>query len=230
MECTPRRRRALTSLGMVCTICMAATMTVSGCVATKPSYVLYDKADHHIDLGQYEEAAACYDEVLLNYPGDWRAQYGLGVCSMEIGDYRTARRALDTARTLRPGNEEIVDALCETMYQQDDEQSLYELLAEECDARQSVRAHLRKAKYMARVADPDSAKVAINTAIAIDAGQTVEPYLEAADFAEEVGDIDLAIRRLRQAYGIAPGDDRVSERLVALGEIPGPTLVLPPGV
>jgi Tfp pilus assembly protein PilF len=77
--------------------------------------------------------------------------------------------------------------------------------------------------------DPDSAQVAIRTAIELDDGRSVEPYLVAADLAERLGDLDLAVRRLRQAYGIDSRNDRVRERLRDLGEIPGPTLALPPG-
>ena len=65
--------------------------------------------------------------------------------------------------------------------------------------------------------------------IAIDNGQTTDPYLLAASFAERLGDLDLALRRLRQAYGIDPYDENVNDRLTALGEVPGPTLALPPG-
>jgi Flp pilus assembly protein TadD len=227
MECTPRRRRTPAGFGLIGVL---AAIGLAGCVATKPSYVLHDQADHHLSLGQHEEAAAAYAEILENYPGDWKAQYGLGACSNEIGDYRTARRSLETAHALRPQDEDIVDELCRALLHQDDTQALNDLLAEECNTRQSVRAHLRKARYMIEVHDMDSAKVSLETAMAIDAGKSVEPYLEAAEFAEAVGNLELAIRRLRQAYGISPRDDRVSERLIALGEVPGPTLALPPGV
>ncbi len=66
-------------------------------------------------------------------------------------------------------------------------------------------------------------------AIVIDDGRGVEPYLAAASFAEQIGDVDLAIRRLRQAYGIDPYHEQVKSKLVAMGEIPGPTIALPPG-
>ena len=77
--------------------------------------------------------------------------------------------------------------------------------------------------------DPDSAQVALETAIAVDEGKTVEPYLQAAAFAQRLGDLEMALRRLRQAYGINPYDERVKQRLRELGEVPGPTIALPPG-
>ena len=71
--------------------------------------------------------------------------------------------------------------------------------------------------------------MALETAIRLDGARSVEPYLDAAGFAERLGDIDQALRRLRQAYGIDPRDQRVQQRLRALGEVPGPTILLPPG-
>ena len=79
------------------------------------------------------------------------------------------------------------------------------------------------------IGDIDSANLAVETAIEIDDGRTPQPYLDSADLAERLGDLELAIRRLRQAYGIDPDDEAISDRLMALGEIPGPTVALPPG-
>ena len=74
-----------------------------------------------------------------------------------------------------------------------------------------------------------AAKLAIETAIALDDARTVEPYLAASNLAQRVGNIEDAIFRLRQALGVDPDDERVLRRLDELGEIPGPTLALPPG-
>ncbi len=41
--------------------------------------------------------------------------------------------------------------------------------------------------------------------------------------------MDEAVRRLSQAYFINPRDRRVSEQLIELGEVPGPTISVPPG-
>jgi hypothetical protein len=51
----------------------------------------------------------------------------------------------------------------------------------------------------------------------------------AADLYDRLGDHAQAVRRLRQAHGINPNDGRIVERLLASGEVTGPTLALPPG-
>ena len=118
---------------------------------------------------------------------------------------------------------------CLTLFQQGDEAQLFAFLRERAESTQTVRAYLRLARYSVEMKDPDSANVALETAIALDGGQSVEPYLAAADLAADLGDPEMAVYRLRQAFGIAPHDERISDRLRALGEVPGPTIALPPG-
>ena len=126
-------------------------------------------------------------------------------------------------------HEDVCDALAEAMFLQGDETGLFAFLRQRARTTESVRSHIRLARYSAEIGDPDSARTALETAIVIDEAGSTEPYLVAASFAEDVGDLDLAVRRLRQAYAIDPHDPMVHERLRALGEIPGPSIALPPG-
>lgn len=184
--------------------------------------------DFLYDHGDYDGAAIEYGEIIDRYPGDWEANYKLGMCELKLGRLDGARRALEVAHTNNPTSSEITDALAETMYRQADD-ALFAFLQEQAEAEQTVESYLRLGRYAADLGDSDSALGAFETAIMLDEGQTVEPYLAAAVFAEEIGDMDAALRRLRQAYGIDARDQRITERLKALGEVPGPTIALPPG-
>lgn len=207
-----------------------AAAGLAGCSSTRPpAESIRDTADHEYSVGDYAAAAEGYREIVDRYPGDWRAQYKLGLCHLELDQPTEARRALEIAITRRPDKVDVADALAESMYLQGDETALYAFLQERAEGTQSVHAYLRLAKYCVQLGDPDSAKTAIDTAVVLDDGRTVEPYLAAAAFAERVGDLDEALRRLRQAYAIDPKDEQVLARLRALGEVPGPTLALPPG-
>ena len=115
------------------------------------------------------------------------------------------------------------------MFRGGDEERLFAFLRERAEGEKTVRAYLRWGHWAIMSDDPDSARTAILTAIAIDDGQSVEPYLAAADLAQRLGDLDEAVRRLRQAYTIAPTDQRVTSGLESMGEVPGPTIGLPPG-
>jgi tetratricopeptide (TPR) repeat protein len=209
-----------------------AALILVGCASafgTRPIDTIRQRADFEFQRGNYDVAAQEYGEIAARYPGDWRAQHRFGVALMETGDYNESRRALDVAHSLRPGDADIADDLAEVMFRQGDEQQLFDFLNERALATQSVRAYRRLASYAMEVGDPDAARGAINRAIALDGGSTVEPYIDAADLAERVGDLDQAVHRLRQALSIDPHDDRVRERLRTLGEVPGPSLALPPG-
>ncbi len=203
-------------------------LVLCGC-GPRPTESIRDKGNLYFNRGEFAEAAGEYGQIVERYPGDWRAQYMVGMCHLQLHELPEARLALEIAYTNRAGDPGVVDALAETMYQQGDEERLYELLTGIAESSQSVADYMRLARYCMEMGDPDCGKTAIETAIVLDDGSSVGPYLAAATFAEALGDLDGAVRRLRQAYGIDPRNPRVAQRLRELGEVPGPTISLPPG-
>lgn len=214
---------------LIVTIALMATMT--GCATgPRPVTSLREDGDWHYKRGEFDQAVTYYRQIANRYPGDWQAQHRYGRCELKLGNIFEARQALEIAHTRRPGHVGIVDALSEAMFLQGDENRLFAFLRERAESTQTAEAYLRQARYMIEMGDADSARTAIRTAILIDDGQTVLPYLQAATFAERIGDIEQAVIRLRQAYAIDPYDEVVKTRLRDLGEIPGPTLAMPPGI
>lgn len=201
-----------------------------GCAANeRPIETVRESADHHLWLEHFDEAAVEYQEIADRSPGDWEAQFALGMCRLKLHQLPAARTALEVAHTHRPSDLRIVEALAEVMYQQDDQNQLYAFLRERALTTQSPTIYLFLAKYSIELGDADTAKTAVETAIELDSGVSVEPYLLASSCAQRSGDLTLAVRRLRQAYWINPTDPRVSSRLRELGEVPGPTLAIEPG-
>ncbi len=195
----------------------------------RPTESLRSRGDFLYQRGDYAAAAEEYAEIADRYPGDWEAHYRLGLCRLELGELSAARRELEVAHTNRPRDPDVVDALAETMLLEGLEAELFSFVKQRAESERTVRAWLRHGRYAARLGDADSAQTAFETAIVLDGGRTVEPYLQTAKFAEDLGDMDQALRRLRQAYGVNPKDPRVNRRLRELGEVPGPTIALPPG-
>jgi tetratricopeptide (TPR) repeat protein len=223
-EIVPMMIRALILFAL-----LVSTMLIAvGCQVQRPVDHIHESAEFHFRYGRYDLASQEYAAIIARYPGDWRAQYGYGLSMLELNELTPARRALELAHSLRPGNDDIVDALIEVMFRQNDEQNLFSFLRDRADRLQSVKAYRQLAHYSLEMGDPDSAKVAIRTALRLDGGQTVEPYLDAATLAERIGDMDEAVRRLRQALWIDPRHELVKSRLRELGEVPGPTAALPP--
>jgi len=212
----------------VVTGCLAAIL-LCACTTQRPLHVVQKNGDWHFKRAEFADAAAQYQEIVDRSPGDWTAHYMLGRCLLETGQYADARRSLEIAFAQQPDHPDIPHALAEAMYRQGDEPRLFAFLRERAEATQSPDAYLRLAQYSLRLDDPDSARLALDTAIELDEAASVMPYLLAAELAERVGDRELALRRLRQAYGIEPRNEEVNNRLRALGEIPGPTIALPPG-
>ncbi len=211
-------------------ITLSLLLVLASCAGgrPRPATAIREDADRLFHRGDYEHAVTHYREITARYPGDWEAQYRYGLCELELGNAYEARQALDIAHDRRPQHVGIVDALAESLFQMGDEQRLFTFLRERAESTQSVDAYLRLAKYTLELGDPDSARKALENALILDDGQTVKPYLQAADFAQRLGDLDLAVIRLRQAYAINPFDEEVKTSLRNLGEIPGPTIALPP--
>ena len=221
----------------VLSITILAAALATGCAGPTPASTLRAKGDHSFKLGAYDDAASNYREIAARYPGDWRAQMQLGLCELELGHYGAARSALQIALDHQPTNEAIADALAETLFLRGDHDQLFAFLRSRAEDTQNARDWLRLGRYAMKTSDPDYARIAIETAIAVDldpsgdpnAVPSIEPYLEAANLAEELGNLDVAIRRLRQAYGLAPDNAMIADRLRNVGQIPGPSIALPPG-
>ncbi len=218
------RHKTLFTIGSIATAAFLA-----GCQGRTSTEVLTRTSNLALWEGDYQDAAKGYRELTERQPGNWLWQYRLGVSELSLENTTGARRSLEIANTLRPHDPEIVEALAEALFRQNDKDHLMTMLKEEAQSTQSVDMYMLLGDYLTEMGDPDSASTAYSTAIVLDDGRNIAPYLKAASFAEQLGDREMAVRRLRQAYGIEPGNEEVCDRLTAMGEIPGPSQSLPPG-
>lgn len=200
-----------------------------GCATQRPTHLVRHDADAAFAEAQYDQAAIEYETIVDRSPGDWRAQYGLGRCLLEVDRPAEAREALEVAHSVQPMNDAIADALAEAMYREGSHDALFTFLTDRARARGDIKGHLQLARYAVEAGDMDTARRSILTAIEISRADSAEPYLAAASFEARLNNRSEVIRRLRQAYAINPEDDRITSRLREYGEVPGPTLGLPPG-
>ena len=211
-------------------LALLTALTLGGCsTAPRPIESIRASGDHLFKIGDWEGARDEFAEIVSRFPGDWDAQYKLGVSCLNLKDTSTARRALEIAYTRKPENRDVAAALAETLYQQGDETRLFAFLRDRAAKTQQVHDYLQLGKYAMELNDPDSARTAFETAIQIDDAKTTDPYKSSALLAERLGQLDEAVRRLRQAYGINLEDRRVREKLRELGEDPSTVTPLPPG-
>ncbi len=222
---TPRRAARLALLLLL----PAAAGAMVSCNLPPSSERLIARAEHDFDYGRVEQAEAAYREVLQRFPGDADANLGLGRCLLAMGRPSEALLPLQIAAAERPRDFEIARTLAEAYALAGERTKVYQLLRDRAVEHGRVEAWLLIGEYALRFDDPDTAGTAIVAAIELSDGREAEPYLDAARFAERIGDQAEAIRRLRQAYGIAPEDPRVIAMLREYGEVPGRTIALPPG-
>ncbi|MBT7351546.1 MAG: tetratricopeptide repeat protein, partial [Phycisphaerae bacterium] len=170
-----------------------------------------------------------YGELADRDQTDWKAQAALGHAALEAGDLSTARRALEIASTLRPSNVDIARDLADTLEQQEAWDDLFAYLQDRATTTSTSDDWLRLARVAIEADDPDTARQAIRTAIAVDGGTTVSPYLRAARLARRLGDDQDAFRALALAWQLDPQDVDVQNALRDIGVVPGPTMRLTQG-
>lgn len=215
---------------LACT-CVFLAMLSPGCTEyQRPTEMVMSSGVQYLAQGQHVLAAEEFQIVTERWPGEWEAQLALGQCYLEMDRLTDARSSLTNAIANRPVSEDIADALAEVYFREGSTQHLFVFLRERTTGYSSVHSWLRLATYSIKCNDPDLARSAVNTAIEMDEGRGTDPYLVAADLAASIGDLELAVRRLSQAYGIDPGNPVIADRLRDLGEVPGPTISQPPGI
>lgn len=212
----------------------AVAVAIAGCKASGNAEGSAKDADALLMHGQYEQAAATVEPVVRDHPGDWRAQFAYGRAMAGMDKLEEARRALDRAYRLQPANEDIVVALGECMARQKDVKDAYQLLRAFGKDFRSWRAYLALSRIAEDCGDPDTATTAALDSIKVNEplpGQrpSIEPYLRAADLSFRFDKEADGVRRLRQAYGIAPADPRIIEALDSHKVTRGKDTALPLG-
>ena len=208
------------------------TMVLEGCETTPstPTVVLQRNGDHAFEWGRYEEAAASYRRIIDREPGDGKAQAMYGRCLMAMGEPARAADAFEIALARRPGDRDLVLLLSKARFDAGQYDQAFEIVRTWALDNGDAGAWTQLARFAMQTGDPDTARQAIRRAIEADPTGSAEPYLVAADLDESLGETSQALRRLRQAHGIELRNQAILDRLRAYGEVPGPTLVLPPGV
>jgi tetratricopeptide (TPR) repeat protein len=215
--------------GLIVGLLALVTLQLGGCNSPRPTDVIRSSGDYRFNKGDFEGAASEFGEIAARNPGDWEAQYKLGLSQMELKQYSAARRALEIAYSQRPKDPKVAEALAEAMFRQKDESHLFAFLRSRAETNQTPEAYILLAKYSMDLNDPDSAKTAADTAIALQTGKSTEPYLLSAQLNERLGHLDEAERRYRQAYGMNPYDPRVKAGLQKFNVKLDNTTALPPG-
>jgi tetratricopeptide (TPR) repeat protein len=199
------------------------------CSSHVPSHALRRNGERATSIADWSIAMDCYGQLVEREPTDWRSQAALGHSALEAGDLATARQALEIASTLQPANARIARDLADTLEQQEAWDDLFAYLRDRANTTSTSEDWLRLARVAVEADDPDTARDALRTALAVDAGEHVGPYLQAARLAVRLGEKREAFRALSLAWQMHPNDEAVRAALLDIGVVPGPTMRLTTG-
>jgi predicted Zn-dependent protease len=205
-----------------------AILLLAGCASQRPLFAVKEHGAEAFAAGDYETALAAYTEYVGRRPGDDTVQIELARTLIAVGQPAKAVEHAWIAYDQEPRNDAYADVLARAMHDAGQTDALFKFLRARTTELGRVDDYLRLAHYTALNGDADGALTAYLTAARLDKGRTVGPQLALADFYLSVGDRAKAVERLRMVLFLDPKHAAASQKLRDLGEIPGPSLALPP--
>jgi predicted Zn-dependent protease len=187
-----------------------------------------DAGDRAMARGDVQAANTDYAEYVERKPGEADAQLSYAKTLLALGQPAKAVEHATLAYDQHPADDEYIETLARAYYESHRTDDLYRFLRGLTSGRGQVADYIRLGKYSAKLGDADGAEAALKTAATIDRGRTAAPQLALADFYESIGAKDRAIERLRMAMYVDRNNPEIPRRLRALGQIPGPSLAMPP--
>lgn len=225
MSGNPRIHCLLASL--LCLIVVASVLPACGAARQRLDR---DTAIYEYKRGNVAKADDILTPLVEKDDTDWEALYYLGKIRLKQGKPLEAQIHLEQAYSLRQDYSaapHILDALAESLYQQERFDNLAIVLENATKRFGTVQDYTRQGKYLGLAGDPDGAKLAFDKAAEFAAKDDPSPYVAAADFYESINDIPAAVENLRRAHAIVPHNLVIRDRLRKHGVIPGPTAELP---
>lgn len=205
-----------------------AVLALTGCAGQRPLHIVKLHGDRAYEEGNYGKAAEDYSEYVDRKPGEWDIRLALGRAYLESGQPVLAREQLTTVYDQQPSNEECIELLARANYDAKEYDTLVTFLRRLTVERGSMSDFLRLGRYSAMIGHVDEAAQALEAAAKMDKGRSVGPQLALADFYRSIKDRTNELDRLRMALYLSPNSMDIQERIRALGEVPGPTVILVP--
>ena len=180
-------------------------LMLGGCEAGPSLRAMRTQGDRALEQRNYAEAVDWYEQYVQRRPIEPEVRYRLGTAYLGLKKPVKAR-------------EEFLQGL-----ENDDD-----VLRRHARNTRQPKDYILFGKFASIVGDPDTAEVAFSEAALLDQGRSVEPQLALADFYGSLGDTGREIERLRMVLFIDVTNEAANARLRELGEVPGPSIVIPP--
>jgi cytochrome c-type biogenesis protein CcmH/NrfG len=209
-------------------IVFVPVLALAACNAPRALPSVRDHGDRAFNRGDFQTARADYQEYLTRKPGEAEVELMLARTLLASGDFPAALTHAQTAYDLKPGQDPYIETYAEALLRNNKTDQLYRELRSLAQDRGTPSDWVRLGRFTARTGDADGAEHALLTGARLDQGRSAAIQLALADFYRSIGAHDKERLRLRMAFSLDPQNPEIPQRLRELGEIPGPSLALPP--
>ncbi len=206
-------------------VCAVATLTTA---CSTPSYIYVERGNIALEDGDYEHAESQFTLALDNRGGSTDARMGLARTQLKLGQPAHAREQMEMVYSVHPQDPKVLDLLAETMIASGDVAGMQSLLVSNAQLSNHPQDWLRLGRHLMTAGDLDEAKQAMFMAARLDHGQSAVYQVALAEFFASIGDHASSKERYRMALYAEPMNETVKDALRQMGEIPGPTLAIPP--
>jgi tetratricopeptide (TPR) repeat protein len=205
-----------------------AALLLAGCNTVRPLPTVRESGDRFYSRGQFEQAAADYKEYTDRKPGEPSVQLAYAKTLLALHQPDPAVEHATIAFDQHPTDDDYIETRAQALFDAKKTGELDRFLRGQTSGRGLPADYIRQGRYLAKLGDADGAETSLKVAAKLDGGRTPEPQLALADFYHGIGDRASELQRLRMALYLDPKNLEVPNRIRALGEIPGPSLALPP--
>lgn len=206
------------------TLCGALT----GC-SQRPIYLVKAAGNEALASGDIAGARANYGEWAEREPANPEAHYAYGQALLAGNEPRRAREQFELAYRLSPSEGRYIDGLVDALVASDQIDAVYRILGPAAEDSATAADYIRLGRASARAGLPDEAQRSYRRAVAIEP-RNPAAYRALAEFYRSLGNQPEEVRALRVLLGLEPLNAEVPARLRDLGQVPGPSFVLPPEV
>ncbi|MFN0133108.1 MAG: tetratricopeptide repeat protein [Phycisphaerales bacterium] len=209
-------------------IVLALLPFLAACNTTRPLPTVREHGERAFNRGQFEVARADFAEYVERNPGEPEMRLFLAKSLLALGNAAEAVEHGSAAVHLRPTNQDAVETYARALFESKQMTELDRFLRAQTESAGTTGSFLRWGRYLAKAGDADGAEHAFLQAAQVDGGKTIEPQVALAEFYRSIGDTKNELRRLRMALSFNTTDNAINARIRELGEVPGPSLALPP--
>ncbi|MEL7483477.1 MAG: tetratricopeptide repeat protein [Planctomycetota bacterium] len=207
----------------------ATVAPLTGCEAGPSLQAMRTQGDRALDQRDYAAAADWYEQYVARRPIEPEIRYRLGAAYLGLKQPVKAREEFLQGIEMNPIDAgRFIEGIATALVETGQRDQLFTVLRNRATTTRQPEDYLLFGKFAAIVGDPDTAEMALTEAASLDQGRSVEPQLALADFYGGVGDTEEETRRLRMVLFLDATNARANARLRELGEVPGPSIALPP--